>query len=192
MDAGGRTDITQLIRAWQLGDRGAEHVLFEALYGRLHQIAEHCLRSEAGADSLGPTALVHEAYLRFANGANLAIVDRNHFLALAARVMRRIIVDRARARKSQKRGGDQPKSNLDDNIGGLGQDPDEIIQIDIALDQLQKRSERQARLVELRYFGGFSIEETAAVLGVSTRTARREWQVARLRLKLAIDGATSI
>jgi RNA polymerase sigma-70 factor (ECF subfamily) len=111
---------------------------------------------------------------------------------LVARVMRRIIVDRARARKSQKRGGDQPKSNLDDNIGGLGQDPDEIIQIDIALDELQKRSERQARLVELRYFGGFSIEETAAVLGVSTRTARREWQVARLRLKLAIDGATSI
>ena|ERR1035441_156163 len=185
-------DITRLIQEWQQGNRAAEQALFEAMYRALHRIAMHCLRSEPNAGSLSPTVLVHEAYLRFANAEKLPVVDRSHLLALAARVMRRIIVDRARARKSEKRGGDQVKIELVDNFISSTEDADEIIAINDALHSLRERSPRQARLVELRYFGGFSFEETAAVLGVSSRTARREWRVARLRLKQVIDGASSI
>ena len=141
---------------------------------------------------MGPTALVHEAYLRFANAEQISVSDRNHFLALAARVMRRIIVDRARARKSQKRGGNDVKADWNDDLVSTAEDADQVLAIDFALEKLDQQSPRQAKLVELRYFGGFTIEETAVVLGISVRTARREWQVARLRLKLAIDGATTL
>lgn len=184
------TEITRLIREWQVGDRAAEQALFEALYRTLHNIAAHCLRSEPNAGSLGPTALVHEAYLRFVKAENLSIVDRNHFLALAARVMRRIVVDRARARRSHKRGGENIRVDLSDIAST--EDAEQVISIDHALDKLDQDCPRQARLVELRYFGGFSIEEAAAVLDISTRTARRDWQVARLRLKIAIDGSKNL
>jgi RNA polymerase sigma-70 factor (ECF subfamily) len=185
-------DITRLIHEWQSGDRAAEQELFEALYRVLHRIAVQCLRSEHDAGSLGPTALVHEAYLRFAASYKIMVNDRAHFLALAARVMRRIIVDRARARKSEKRGGDNQPSELSDWAAASSEDVDQVLAVDQALDRLNQQSPRQARIVELRYFGGFSLEEAAAVLGVSTRTARRDWQVARLRLKLAIDGASGL
>jgi RNA polymerase sigma-70 factor (ECF subfamily) len=185
-------DITRLIQDWQGGNRAAEQALFEALYRTLHGIALHCLRSERDAGSMCATALVHEAYLRFANAERLSVGDRSHFLALAARVMRRIIVDRARARKSEKRGGDNQREDLSNSMIGSTDDADEVLAVDFALDKLDQESPRQARIVELRFFGGFSIEETAAALGVSTRTARRDWQLARLRLKLEIDGARGL
>src|ERR1035441_8632816 len=125
-------DITRLIQEWQQGNRAAEQALFEAMYRALHRIAMHCLRSEPNAGSLSPTVLVHEAYLRFANAEKLPVVDRSHLLALAARVMRRIIVDRARARKSEKRGGDQVKIELVDNFISSTEDADEIIAINDA------------------------------------------------------------
>jgi RNA polymerase sigma factor (TIGR02999 family) len=185
-------EITQLLRQWQQGDREAERALFDALYRNLHDIAIGCLRSEQDAGSLGPTALVNEAYLRFANAGALSLADRNHFLALTARVMRRIIVDRARARKSRKRGGRELKAQFHDELAGTAEDPDVILAVDVALRKLDEEFPRPAKIVELHFFGGLSMEETAAILGVSSRTARRDWQWARLRLKVAIDGAANV
>lgn len=184
----GTTEITRLISDWQRGDKAAESALFDALYQKLHAIAVHCIRTEPAAQSLGATGLIHEAYLRLDRSEDLQIADRSHFLALAARVMRRILVDRARARRAIKRDADlQP---LSEEIAWFHHtaDIDEIISVDRALDVLCTRSPRQGRLVEMRFFGGFSLDESAAALNISTRHARREWDVARLRLREAIDG----
>jgi RNA polymerase sigma-70 factor, ECF subfamily len=181
-------NITRLIREWQKGSSDAESALFEALYAKLHALAVNCLRSELPGRSLSATALVHEAYLRFRTSKRIEIVDRAHFLALAARVMRRILVDRARGRLAEKRAGQQIPTDPAELLIRSDHEADEIIAVDRALDLLAEEAPRQCRLVELRYFIGMSIEETAAVLGISTRTARRDWQVARTRLMGAIDG----
>jgi len=183
-------EITRLITDWQRGDKAAENALFEALYHKLHSLALQCLRSEPIGQSLGPTALVHEAYLRFHRSERIELTNRAHFLALAARVMRRVLVDRARARRSEKRGGDLVRVDEPDSLIKTESDADKILAVDVALDELTRQSPRQAQLVELRYFAGFSLEESAAVMDISERTARREWQVARTRLRMAIDGAS--
>jgi RNA polymerase sigma factor (TIGR02999 family) len=180
--------ITRLISAWQSGDPLAENALFDALYETLHRIALERLRIER-SPTLGPTALVHEAFLRFRSAERLTINNSQHFLFLAGRVMRRILVDRARARLSQKRGRDIVRVELVEQVVREESDADEIIAVDRALADLAKQSPRQAQLVELRYFGGLSEEETAGALGISARTVRREWQLARTRLKIAITGA---
>ena len=185
-------DITRLISAWQNGDRDAENSLFNALYHRLHSIALQCLRSERPGHSLGPTVLIHEAYLRFQRAEHLEITDRGHFLALAARVMRRIVVDRARARRSEKRGGDQSHDSATDSIIPSDTDVEQILAVDLAMQNLSSQSARQAQLVELRFFAGFSEQVSAIALGVSARTVRREWQIARTRLRMAIDGSPSL
>jgi RNA polymerase sigma factor (TIGR02999 family) len=185
-------EITKLISAWQRGDQAAEGVLFEALYNRLRGIAEQCLRGEPRKQSLSPTGLVHEAYLRFRHANQLEVVDRHHFLALAARVMRRILVDRARARHTDKRGGDAVQTELLDGMLVSESDAEEILAVDQALEQLSQRSPRQAQLVELRFFGGFGEDEVAAALGTSVRTVRREWQLARIRLKEAMGGMGTV
>ncbi len=181
-------DITRLIAEWQDGNREAESALFERLYQRLHAIAMHLARNERIEDSLGPTALIHEAYLRFCGSAKLKIVNRAHFLALAARVMRRILVDRARARKAAKRNASDEEAEAVLWFRNEA-DVDEVIAVDRALEVLETRSPRQCRFVELRYFGGYTVEESAAALDISPRHARREWDVARTRLREAIDGA---
>jgi RNA polymerase sigma factor (TIGR02999 family) len=186
MDSG--SEITRLISDWQRGNRDAENALFEALYLRLHGIAVQCLRSETPGHSMGPTMLVHEAYLRFERSERLEVTDRGHFLALAARVMRRIVVDRARARRTEKRGGDQMHDDLEQAFASTDSEVDEILAVDRALESLFRQSQRQAQLVELRFFAGFNEDEAADALGISTRTARREWQVARTRLRMAING----
>jgi RNA polymerase sigma factor (TIGR02999 family) len=181
-------DITRLIVEWRSGNKDAENRLFEALYSRLHTLALVCLRSEPAGISMGATGLVHEADLRFQKSERLEIANRAHFLALAARVMRRILVDRARARRAEKREGLNVPVEWADNVVQTDQQADEIIGVDRAMDELAERAPRQCMLVELRYFAGFTIEESATVLGISARTARREWQVARARLMGAIDG----
>jgi RNA polymerase sigma factor (TIGR02999 family) len=181
-------EITRLIAEWREGDRSAENRLFELLYQKLRDIAVQCMRDEERCRTLGPTALVHEAYLRLSKSQHLDVSDRTHFLALAARVMRQILTDTARARRSAKRGGDPNRVELTECMIKTDSEADEIIAVDRALKQLSRQFPRQAVLVELRYFGGRSLEEAAAVMGVSARTARREWQVARIRLKEAIDG----
>jgi len=181
-------EITKLILEWQRGNRSAEQDLFEALYQSLHTLAIQCLRNERPDQTLSATALVHEAYLRFTTTNQLKINDRSHFLALAARVMRRVVVDKARARKSDKRGGDFLRVGTEESIVSTDEDADRILDVDRALEALSLQSPRQGQLIELRFFAGFKLDEAAQVLGISTRTARREWQVARTRLRGVIDG----
>jgi|ERR1700761_1175820 RNA polymerase sigma factor (TIGR02999 family) len=187
----GPGDITKLIVEWQRGNKTAENELFEALYTRLHGIALQILRAERPGISIGPTGLLHEAYLRFQKSERLEIADRSHFLALSARVMRRILVDRARAKRTEKRDGQHVPAEWADQFVQSEQQADQILGVDRALDLLSASAPRQCRLVELRYFAGFSIEESATILGISARTARREWQVARTRLLGALDGTQS-
>jgi RNA polymerase sigma factor (TIGR02999 family) len=187
MEAHDNPDITQLILRWQNGDKSAEESLFNALYDSLHDLARRCLRTEPQGRTLGATALVHEAYIRFQNSHELNIIDRQHFLALAARVMRHILVDKARARKTRPH-LEQPASEEEWGIVQSDVDAEEIIAVDSALDELFQHSERQARIVELRYFGGYSFEECASLLSISAKTAQRDWQLARIRLRIAVHG----
>ena len=181
-------ELTRLINEWQAGKPGAEAALFDALYKALHDIAIRCLRTERPGGSLGATALVHEAYLRFRKSQRIEFVDRQHFLALAARVMRRILVDRARARTAAIRAGERVPEFFADLVVRDAQEAEQILAIDNALEQLSSISPRQGRLVELRYFAGYTMDEAAGILGVSPRTAKREWQIARTRLMGALDG----
>lgn len=186
MDPSG--DITRLISEWQRGNKAAENALFEALYKKLHAKALQVLRSEPRGQSMGPTALVHEAYLRLERAERLEITDREHFVKLVAKVMRGILVDRARARLSAKRGGDQVRVDEGVQLVRTDADADEILAVDLALGELKRQSPRQAQLVVLRYYGGFTLAESAAVLHVGERTAKRDWEAARTRLKIAIEG----
>lgn len=184
-------DITVLISRWQRGDRDAEKALFETLYQTLRALAAQCLAGEARAQTLTPTALVHEAYLRLIKTKELKIGDRTHFLALVSRVMRRIIVDRARAIRSEKRGAKPHRVDLLESMAFTDKNVDEILAVDHALLQLSAHRPREASLVELRFFAGFSLDEAAAALQISGRTARRDWEQARIYLKDAIDGTSS-
>lgn len=184
-------DITRLISDWQRGDKNAESALFNALYSRLHGIAVNCLRNEAPSQSLSATVLLHEAYLRLHRSERIEVTDRGHFLKLAARVMHNIIVDHARFRRTGKRGGDLNRIEADDMLVQTDGDADQILDIDRALEQLAKHSQRQADLVKLRYFAGFTREEASAVLGVSERQLARDWDLARTRLRDWIDGASA-
>jgi RNA polymerase sigma factor (TIGR02999 family) len=183
-------DITHLLRRWQNGDLSAEEPLFAALYDTLHRLAIHCLQGEGAGHSLGATGLVHEAYIRFRRTEALNITDRKHFLSLAARVMRHILVDKARARRARPQFaqaiGDEPLA-----LVRTDGEADQILAVDRALTQLSLQFPRQSQLVELRYFGGYSVEECAVMLGISEKTVQRDWQVARVRLKTAIDGIPS-
>jgi RNA polymerase sigma-70 factor (ECF subfamily) len=184
-------EITRLIVEWQRGSKDAENALYDALYKRLHSIALNYLRSERPNPSMGATALVHEAYLRFRRSERLEIADSSHFLKLSARVMRQILVDRARALGAAKRQGEvHAEHDHLDMLVSKDSDAEEIIAVDRALQSLARRSPRQAELVELRYFAEFSEEEAGAILGISARTVRREWQVAKTRLRAEIDGAS--
>ena len=163
--------------------------MFAALYRTLHGLALACLRGELPGRTLGATALVHEAYLRFRKAQNLSIADRKHFLALTARVMRHILVDKARSRRAQPEllHAEDPCESL----VRTDTEADEIIAVDRALMDLALQSPRQSEIVELLYFGGHSAEECAMLLGVSEKTVRRDWQVARVRLRIAINGTPS-
>ena len=168
-------ELTRLINEWQAGKPGAESALFDALYKALHDIALACLRGERPGGSLSATALVHEAYLRLRKSSRIEFVDRQHFLALVARVMRRILVDRARARTAGMRAANRVPEFFADLVVRSPQEAEQIIAIDSALEQLSSISPRQGHLVELRYFAGYTMEEAAGILGVSARTAKREW-----------------
>jgi RNA polymerase sigma factor (TIGR02999 family) len=184
-------DITRMIADWQRGDKNAESALFAALYSRLHSLALQCLRNERPGQTLGATALVHEAYLRLQRSEPVEIVNRAHFLNLAAHVMHNVIVDQARARRSGKRGGDQYRVPADDLLVQTDEDADQILDVDRALQELAKHSKRQADLVVLRYFAGFNREEASAVLGVSERQLARDWDIARTRLRDWMDGTSA-
>lgn len=183
-------DVTRLLREASEGDEAALSRLFEVLYREIRRLAAAAMRSERGDHTLQPTALVHEAYLRLAHG-QLSVASRPQFFGVAAIAMRRILVEHARARKAHKRGGVAPRVSIDDvdAPAAAGADPVDLELLDQALSRLSAIDDRQARIVELRYFAGLSVEETAAVVHVSARTVKREWQMARawLRREMAAE-----
>jgi RNA polymerase sigma factor (TIGR02999 family) len=174
------TDITQLLRDISLGDRQAEADLIPLVYQELRRIARRYMRREADGHTLQTTALVHEAYLRLARPGPGGFQNRAHFFGVAATVMRRILVDHARARRSDKRGGGAQRiTAVLDTLQAFDGDADRLLALDSALDRLAHLDQRQSRIVELRFFAGMSIEETAEVMKISPRTVKRDWQMAK-------------
>ena len=172
-------DVTALLLALRLGDREAEGRLLDAVYKELHGIAERYMRGERDDHTLQTTALVNEAYLRLVDQKSKTWHNRAHFFAVAAQVMRRILVDYARKHRAQKRGGEQRKLELEGDVAITPERSGELLLLDEALERLKDWDARQSRIVELRFFGGLTNEETAEVLGVATRTVKRDWQVAK-------------
>jgi RNA polymerase sigma factor (TIGR02999 family) len=176
----GSHDTARLLEAVRSGDRDASDLLYRHLYPELRQIARHRLLATRRGETLNTTALVHEAYLRLVDQRSGHPGDRAHFLALASRAMRFVLVDHARAGRMQKRGGGQPILPLHEvSVGAEGHRGDDLLTLDRALQRLFEKDERQGRLVEYRFFGGLSHEEIAEVLGLSVRTVKREWSKAR-------------
>jgi RNA polymerase sigma-70 factor, ECF subfamily len=172
-------DITQLLIDLTNGNRGAVNGLLPLIYGELRNLAASYLRRERSDHTLQPTALVHEAYLRLVDQTQVSWQNRAHFLGVAAQMMRRILVDHARAHKAGKRGSDFQKLSLDENIDKAVERSEELIALDEALTELSQVDELKARIVELRYFGGLSVDETAEVLGVTPVTINRHWRMAK-------------
>jgi RNA polymerase sigma factor (TIGR02999 family) len=172
-------DVTALLIDWNKGDSRALDALLPLVYDELRRLAAHYLRRERPGHTLQGTALVHEAYLRLIDQSRVEWQNRAHFFGVAAQMIRRILVDHARAKKSAKRGGHAPKLTLDESIDvPQGRDID-LVRLDDALSDLERIDPQQARMVELRFFTGLSIEETAAALKVSPATVKRDWVLAK-------------
>jgi RNA polymerase sigma factor (TIGR02999 family) len=179
-------DITTLLKAANAGDAQAADEVVSLLYGELHRLARSRLRRSGDLTLLDTTALVHESYLRIQQGQP-DFADRKHFLAYAAKAMRTIVIDIARARQADRRGGGAQHVTLNTEIGDSAAiDPDEVLRVHEALDELAGVDERLASVVEMRYFGGLSELEIAECLGVTERTVQRDWQKARLFLSMAL------
>lgn len=178
-------EITQLLAAWREGDRDALDRLVPRVYDELRRVADRHLRRERSDHTLQPTALVHEAYLRLTGAERPAWRDRLHFFAVAAQVMRRILVDHARARRAEKRGGGARLLPLDDGAAGAERAV-ELVALDDALEALAKVDPRKARIIELHYFAGLTVAETAEVLGRSVSTVVLEARLARAWLVSAL------
>jgi RNA polymerase sigma factor (TIGR02999 family) len=174
-------EITQLLRAWHAGDQAAYARVSAILYDELRSRAARYLRGQRPGESLHATMLVHEAFVRLHEARHVDWNDRHHFLAIAARTMRRVLVDMARAKASTKRGARPQYVPLDDNVAApeAARSPAELIALDDALEALGAVDVRKVRVVELRFFAGLSVEETAAVLNVSADTVARDWRMAR-------------
>jgi RNA polymerase sigma-70 factor (ECF subfamily) len=179
--------VTALLEEARAGRAEAIDALLPLVYAELRRVAAAYLRRERPGQTLQATALVHEAYLRLMREQHVGWQNRSHFCAIAANSMRQILVERARARHAAKRGGDWARVSLHEGLVGAEEPGVDIEALDEALERLEARDPAQARLVELRYFGGLTIEETAAVLGVSPATVKRSWMVARAWLKKELD-----
>ncbi len=167
------------------GPPGPDSLTFEALYDELHALAHLQIRRARPGETLRTTALLHETYLKLARSAS--VKDRTHFFSLAARAMRQVLVDHARSHAALKRGGGQPFATLGDVASDVVADAAELVAIDAALERLKGANERLARVVELRFFGGLSVEETAEALDASTATVKRDWRAARAFLLAALS-----
>jgi len=172
-------EISVILKDWSAGRRESADVLLSLVYDELRKIARRYLRKERSDHTLQPTALVHEAYMKLIDLSDVSWQDRAHFFAVASSVMRNILVDHARARLAEKRGGEGQRIALEDVVS-FSREPDvDLLALDEALNKLAKFDEQQSRLVELRFFGGLTIEETAHVLEISPATVKREWTVAK-------------
>jgi RNA polymerase sigma-70 factor, ECF subfamily len=188
-------EVTVLLSALKRGDDAAAAQLMPLIYDELRRLAASYMRRERTDHTLQATALVHEAYLKLVEQRSTDWQSRAHFFGVAAQLMRRILVDHARGHLRQKRGGDHVKVSLDEALVFAEQQADEVLAVDDSLNELAKIDPRQARVVEMRFFGGLSVEEAADVLGVSPKTVKREWSVAKawltadLKQRHGIDAA---
>ncbi|HVD59408.1 MAG TPA: ECF-type sigma factor [Gemmatimonadaceae bacterium] len=174
-----QSQITALLQRWSRGDKEALDRLIPILYERLRDLAHNRLRDAPDERSLDTTGLVHEVYLKFANSPSASVENRNHFLAIASRVMRSVLVDHARARAAVKRGSGLAALELKEDVWIDGVDLDAVSDLDEALKKLEMLDPRQSQIVEQRYFGGLSLEETASALALSLATVKRELRTAR-------------
>jgi RNA polymerase sigma factor (TIGR02999 family) len=182
-------EITRLLAAMKHGDQAAESELISLVYGEFHARAERYMRGERRDHTLQPTALVNETYLRLMQNHALDFRSRAQFFAAASIVMRRVLVDHARARGAGKRPGGKQKVDLDEFLAARNPRLDQMLILDQALTRLGEMDARQARLVEMMYFGGLTEEETAAMLGISVRTVKRDWRSARAWLQAALSSS---
>jgi RNA polymerase sigma-70 factor (ECF subfamily) len=187
------SDTTQLLLAWAGGDVAALDALAPRIYKELHRLAVDFMRRERAEPVLQATALVHEVYLKLIDVESVAFDGKAHFYAICAQMMRRILVDAARRRAASRHGGGLGRVDLDDVARfDLSRNSDQqLVRLNDALDELASADPRKAKLVELRYFGGLSVQETAAVLGVSVETVTRDWRLARGWLSLQIERTNS-
>jgi len=173
-------NVTALLLKWREGDRAALDLLIPFVYAELQRLARARLRGERHADSLQTTALVHEAYLRLVDIDRLTLENRAHFFAVAARLMRQILVDHARRRRAEKRGGgESARMIIEDVLPAASPNIVDVLALDVALDGLARVEERLCRVVELKFFAGLTIDETAVALGVSRATVERDWAIAK-------------
>jgi RNA polymerase sigma factor (TIGR02999 family) len=176
-------DVTKLLVDWSHGEKGALDALTPLVYNELRRLAKIYLRRERPDHTLEGTALVHEAYLRLIDQRQVEWRSRSHFFALAAELIRRILVDHARARVAAKRGGPNYKLSLDDAMASAEEKDLDLVALDDALKALAQADPQQSRIVELRYFGGLTTEDTAEIVGISPATVKRDWVMAKAFLK---------
>jgi RNA polymerase sigma-70 factor, ECF subfamily len=176
-------DVTMLLSALKRGDQDAGSKLMPVVYNELRRLAGSYMRRERVDHTLQATALVHEAYLKLVEQRSVNWQSRAHFFGVAAQLMRRILIDHARGHVRQKRGGEQKRVSLDEAFVFDEQQADELLAVDDSLNRLAAMDPRQARVVELRFFGGANVEEAAEVLGISPKTVKRDWQVAKAWLR---------
>jgi RNA polymerase sigma-70 factor (ECF subfamily) len=184
-------EVTLLLRAWHAGDEDAYRRVSSLLYGELRTLAARYMRGQRPGDTLQATALVHEAFMRLVDARQVEWHDRKHFLAVAARSMRRVLVDLARAKGSTKRGSRASHLPLDSGIASPDPATLDLVALDAALDGLAAVDARKVRVIELRFFAGLTVEETAVVLDVSPDTVARDWRMARTWLLRELDGGSS-
>ena len=185
------SDVTRLLLAWRKGDAGAADQLLPAIYDELHRQAERAMRRENPDHTLQATALVNEAYLKLVDQSRVEWKNRAHFFGVAAQAMRRVLVDHARGKHADKRGGRAARVTLDDANAGAAEEAAgelDVLALNDALERLAALDAQQAKVVELRYFSGLNIEETAVALSISPATVKREWAVARAWLKRELAG----
>lgn len=185
---GASHDVTRLLAELQSGQEGAAEALVPLVYAELHALAVHFMRGERDDHTLQPTVLVHDAYLRLVGQRDTSWQSRSHFFGIAAQAMRRILVDHARRTRAAKRDGGE-RVTLDESVADRSGRTVDLIALDDALARLAALDPRQARVVELRYFSGLDIEQTATVLGISPATVKRDWTFARAFLQRELDAA---
>ena len=190
MSAKSSPEVTGLLLAWQGGDDAALQELMPLVYDQLRRAARHYMAREHPGHTLQTTALIHETYFRLVDSRRVRWQDRAHFLAVCAQLMRRILVDYARSRRYQKRGGAAAHVNLNEALLVTARPDAELAQLDEALNRLAKVDMRKSRVVELRFFGGLSVKETAEVMKLSSDTVMRDWKLAKVWLLRELRGGT--
>lgn len=181
-------EVTELLLAWSAGDQGALDRLVPLVYAELHRLAKSYMRKERAGQTLQTTALIHEAYLRLIDASQVQWQNRAHFFGVAAHIMRQILVAMARERGARKRGVVVRQVSLDEELVVSQEQHEDLVAIDEALSALAEVDARKAQVVELRFFGGLTEEETAAALKVSPETVRRDWRIARSWLRRKLSG----